>query len=263
MSTATINNQKIAYESKGSGRPVLLVHGFPLNREMWRAQIDALATSHQVIAPDLRGFGESDPPSGDVPMADHADDLAALLDYLQIDQPVAIAGFSMGGYVTFEFWRRHKDRVGSMMLVDTRADADSPEKAAGRRESADRIATEGPNFIYDGMIPNLVSNQTFNGHPELVKAIHGIMVTSSPAGVVAALKAMADRPDSRPLLGEINVPTAVIVGSEDAISPPAEMEQIANSLQSAEFCTIPDAGHMTTMENPAAVLAAMQKHLSA
>ena len=146
MSTATINNQKIAYESKGSGRPVLLVHGFPLNREMWRAQIDALATSHQVIAPDLRGFGESDPPSGDVPMADHADDLAALLDYLQIDQPVAIAGFSMGGYVTFEFWRRHKDRVGSMMLVDTRADADESKPGATNRMALGMYYYDGPDL---------------------------------------------------------------------------------------------------------------------
>lgn len=263
MPKATINNQNIAYESKGSGKPVLLVHGFPLNRQMWREQLDTLATSHQVIAPDLRGFGESDPPVGDVSMADHADDLAALLDHLAIDQPVAIAGFSMGGYIVFEFWRRQKNRVGSMMLVDTRAGADSAEKAAGRRESAERVATEGPNFIFDGMIPSLVSDQTFNGQPDLVKAIHTMMAKSSPAGVVAALHAMANRSDSCDLLREINVPVTVIVGAEDAISPPAEMEDIAKSLQNAEYCVIPDAGHMTTMENAAAVSAAMQKHLSA
>ncbi len=253
----------MVYEVIGTGKPVLLVHGFPLNRQMWRVQIDALAQSHKVIAPDLRGFGESDPPSGDVSMATYADDLAALLDHLAIDQPVTIAGFSMGGYVAFEFWRRHKNRVGNMMLIDTRADPDPSEKAAGRKEAAQRVLKEGPNFLYDGMMPNLVSDRTFNGQPDLVKSLRAIMATSSPAGVVAALHAMANRPDSQSLLAEISVPTVVIVGAEDAISPPSVMEQIAKSLQTAEFCVIENAGHMTTMENPDAVTTAMKKHLSA
>jgi pimeloyl-ACP methyl ester carboxylesterase len=263
MPTALINNKNIAFEVVGEGEPVLLVHGFPLNRHMWRSQIDALSKSHRLIAPDLCGFGESGPPTSAVTMQTYADDLAGLLDFLEVDQPVTIAGFSMGGYVTFEFWRRHRNRVGGMMLIDTLADPDSTEKAAGRREAAQRVSAEGPNFLYDGMIPNLVADQTFNGHPELVKTIHGMMATSSSAGVIAALHAMADRSDSRELLREIDVPTTVIVGAEDAISPPAGMEQIAQSLQSAEFCVIPDAGHMTTMENASAVSTAMQKHLSA
>ncbi len=263
MSTLTIDNQKLAYEVTGSGKPVLLVHGFPLNREMWRDQIDALANSHMVIAPDLRGFGESDPPVGDVSMKVYANDLAALLDHLSIDQPVAIVGFSMGGYVTFEFWRRHKERVASMMLIDTRADPDSSEKAVSRRDAADRVEKEGINFLIDGMMPNLVADQTFKGQPDVVKALRTMMAKSSTAGVIGALHAMANRPDSRDTLADIDVPTAVIVGTEDAISPPADMEQIAQSLKTATFTVIADAGHMTTMENSAALTEAMKKHLSA
>ncbi|GJM25545.1 MAG: alpha/beta hydrolase [Phycisphaerae bacterium] len=263
MKMASINNRNVAYEVTGDGDPVVLAHGFPLNRQMWQSQIDTLATSHMVIAPDLCGFGESDEPSSAISMQNHADDLAGLLDHLAIDQPVTIAGFSMGGYVAFEFWRRHRKRIGGMMLIDTRADPDSDEKAAGRREAAERVLAEGADFLIDGMIPNLVSPQTLENNAALVKALKEMMATSSPSGVAAALNAMADRADSRDLLGEIDVPVAVIVGAEDAISPPADMEKIAQSLQSAEFCVIPNAGHMTTMENPNAVTSAMQKHLSA
>lgn len=262
MATANIHNNTIAYESQGTGSPVLLIHGFPLNRQMWQAQADALAKSHRVITADLRGFGESPMGTGEVSMQRYAGDLVALLDHLKIDEPVSVAGFSMGGYVTFPFWKHHANRVRSILLVDTRAKADSSEQAVGRRETAEKVQSEGSGFLIEAMMPKLVASDTLQNRPRLVAELRAMMESSSIAGIAEALHAMANRADSQNMLTQIDVPVLIIVGEADAIAPPNEAEEIAKALPHGEYCLVPNAGHMAPMENPDAVSAAMQEHLS-
>ncbi|HEX6983736.1 MAG TPA: alpha/beta hydrolase, partial [Planctomycetaceae bacterium] len=139
----TVRGQPFSVDLAGQGEPILFVHGFPLNRRMWQAQTTAFAGTHRVIAPDLRGFGENAAPLPSVTMEDYADDLAALLDALDVRDPVTLCGLSMGGYVAFAFVRRHRSRLGRLILCDTKAAADPPEKKADRERTADEVLRQG------------------------------------------------------------------------------------------------------------------------
>jgi pimeloyl-ACP methyl ester carboxylesterase len=238
---------------RGLGAPVLLVHGFPLDHRMWSDQIDVLSTRHRVIAPDLRGFGESYGAAGVTTMERFADDLRLVLDQLRVDEPVAFCGLSMGGYIALEFWRRHGVRVRSLALCDTRAIADSPDAARNRRLLADRILATGTDTLADEMLPKLVAPSTLANQPQTVARIREMIAKAEAPGVAAALRGMAERRDSTSTLAEINVPTMCLVGEYDAISPPDEMRDIAANISDAQFIVVPEAGHMTTMENPGAV----------
>jgi 3-oxoadipate enol-lactonase len=276
---------------RGHGRPLLFVHGFPLDHTMWAEQIDAISSQCRVIAPDLRGFGQSrkgdrsnlcEAPSGPcrqigpVPfsaagetpalrftMGQFADDLAALLDALNIGERVVYCGLSMGGYIAFQFWRKYAERLRGLVLCDTRAAADSPEAAAGRHVMADRVLAEGPAPLVEAMLPRLFGETTQRERPELVEGLRRLMMANSPNGIAAAARGMAERPDMTASLGEIRCPTLVIVGQDDAISPPAEMRGIAHAIPGAKLVEIPAAGHLSPMENPAAVTAAILKFLAA
>jgi 3-oxoadipate enol-lactonase len=238
---------------RGLGSPVLLVHGFPLDHRMWASQIDALATRHRVIAVDLRGFGETYGAAGTTTMDRFADDLRLVLDQLRVDEPVAFCGLSMGGYVAFEFWRRHSVRVRSLVLLDTRAVADTEDAARNRRLQADRILATGTDDLADQMLPKLLAPASLMGQPQTVGRIREMIQKAQPAGVAAALRGMAERPDSTGILSTIHVPTLCVVGEHDAISPAEEMRGMAAQIPNAEFALIPDSGHMSTMENPGAV----------
>lgn len=245
--------RKLAFQTRGHGRPVLLVHGFPFHRAQWEAQVEALAKHALVITADLRGFGESAFESGFDPgvstMEQHADDLAALLDEAGIQEPVTFVGFSMGGYVAFPFFNRHRRRLAALALCDTRAIADTPDGAAGRATMAAKVLAEGPKPLVDGMLPKLLAPQTLAGRPEVVERVRALM--QAPRGAIAAaLRGMAQRPDSTPLLARIDVPTLVVVGEHDAIASPAEMRGIANAIRGSQFVQITGAGHMTTHETP-------------
>lgn len=238
---------------RGLGSPVLLVHGFPLDHRMWAEQIDLLATRYRVIAPDLRGFGGSYGAAGTTTMARFADDLRLVLDQIGVDEPVAFCGLSMGGYVAFEFWRRHAVRVRSLVLLDTRAAADPPEAARNRRALADRILASGTEGLAEEMLPRLLAPQSRENQPRTVERICDMIAKAEPPGVAAALRGMAERADSTDLLGEITVPTLCIVGRHDAISPPDEMRGMAAKLPSGKCVVVEGSGHMTPMENPGAV----------
>jgi pimeloyl-ACP methyl ester carboxylesterase len=257
MKTASLVATTISYVERGAGAPVLLVHGFPLDHTMWAAQIEALAATARVIAPDLRGFGQTPLGSIDlsrgVTMERYADDLIELLDVLAIREPVVLCGFSMGGYVAWQFLRKYPARVRALVQCDTRAAADSDEGRAGRIKMAEKVAEWGSARVAEMMGPKLFAAATFQKLPEVVRAVRSVVERTSPAGIAAAQRGMAARPDMTSLLPTIKVPTLVIVGEQDAISPPAEMKAIAAAIPGAEFVVIPDAGHMTTMENPAAV----------
>jgi pimeloyl-ACP methyl ester carboxylesterase len=282
-----IDDIELVHEDRGMGVPLLLVHGFPLDHSMWAAQIEALAPVCRVIVPDLRGFGRSGRAPGVSPgmasprFADHpradargsplqvsvsmeqlADDLAALLDALGIAEPIVLCGLSMGGYVAFQFCRKYAARLRGLVLCDTRAAADTPEVAAGRLVMADRVLREGPAPLVETMIPRLFSTETAQQRPEVVAALRNVMMSNDPRGIAAAARGMAERPDSTPMLGEIRCPTLVLVGQHDALSTPAEMRTIAAAIPRSQFVEIAAAGHMSPLENPEAVTAALKDFLA-
>jgi pimeloyl-ACP methyl ester carboxylesterase len=273
MKTIVANGVSWGVVDRGVGSPIVLVHGFPLDHRMWEAQIDALSATHRVIAPDLRGFGasggvsDSNGTSSDdsvtVTMAHMADDLAAMLDALGVRDPVAVCGLSMGGYVAWEFWRRHGRRVGRLIQCDTRAAADGREAARARLLAAERVVQEGMTPLAEQMMPRLLPADAARRCPGVVESVRRMIDESRPAAVAAALRGMAVRTDFTPLLAEIDVPTLFLVGELDAISPVEEMRSMAAAVPGARLVVVRSAGHISPMEDPAAVSAAILEFLRA
>jgi 3-oxoadipate enol-lactonase len=247
----------------GRGPTLLLVHGFPLDHTMWAGQINELADTHRVLAPDLRGFGASTVTAGTVTMEQMADDLACLLDALDIRDPVTFCGLSMGGYIAWQFVRRHRAKVARLILCDTRAQADTDQAAAARRETAERVLVDGPGFLADAMIDKLFAPSTHVDHPERIQATRNTIGNTDPHGIAAAARGMAQRPDVTGMLPDIDVPALVLCGQHDAISTVAEMRQIAAAIPTARFVEIPAAGHMAPLENPHKVNQAIRSFLDA
>jgi pimeloyl-ACP methyl ester carboxylesterase len=258
MNTATVNGITMAYYDEGEGQPLLLVHAFPLSGAMWLRQLSALASGRRVIAPDLRGFGATASGSGARGLDQFADDLAGLLDQLAVDK-ATVAGLSMGGYISFALWRRHRARIGGLILADTRAGADTEEGKQGREQSARLAETQGAGAIADQMLPKLLSS---NAATPVRDEVRRLIEANHPAGIAAALRAMAARPDSAPLLAEIDVPTLVIVGGEDGLTPPAEAKALHTGISGSRLVEIPGAGHLSNMENPEAFNAAVEEFLA-
>ncbi|HUE71583.1 MAG TPA: alpha/beta fold hydrolase [Pirellulaceae bacterium] len=253
MARITFADISLNVTERGAGVPLLLVHGFPLDHTMWSAQIDALSRQNRVIAPDLRGFGNSDVTPGTVTMAQYADDLAQLLDAMQVREPVVFCGLSMGGYVGWQFWDRHRQRLAKLILCDTRAVADTAEGAAARLQTAEKVLAEGPQVVAESMLPKLFAPESIEQQKPFVEATRSVMLKTHPDGMAAALRGMAERPDFTPRLPQIDVPTLVLGGQHDPISTPQEMEQIAAAIPGATFVQIAGAGHMSPLEQPSAV----------
>jgi pimeloyl-ACP methyl ester carboxylesterase len=257
MQSVALTTTDMAYVDRGRGAPVLLVHGFPLDHSMWAPQLDALAASHRVIAPDLRGFGRSplgpvDPAIG-ITMEGYADDLAELLDVLTVREPIVLVGFSMGGYIAWQFVRKHGVRLRALALCDTRAAADNEEGRAQRIKMAEDVAEWGSARVAEIMGPKLFAPRTLQSRPEIVASVRRVVESTSPATIAAAQRGMAARPDMTHFLPQIRLPALVVVGEVDAISTREEMSRIAAGIPAAELVVIPAAGHMTTLEAPAAV----------
>jgi pimeloyl-ACP methyl ester carboxylesterase len=259
-----VARMKLTWVEKGRGEPLVLVHGFPLDHTMWRGQLAALSPQRRVIAVDLCGFGQSAlPPDHDgsaYAMAEHADDLAELLDALSLPQPIDLAGLSMGGYVALEFQRRHGSRLRRLILCDTRSEADSPEAAANRLAVAETVLREGVDEMARSMIGKLFGGATLREQEELVQQTLEVMLRTDPRSVAAAQRGMATRSDAGPWLAQITCPCLVICGAEDAITPAAGMRELARRLH-AEYCEVPGAGHMAPLEAPAVVNAAIEAFL--
>jgi 3-oxoadipate enol-lactonase len=265
MAMALVKAQEVQFNmvNRGRGVPLVLVHGYPLDHSMWQGQIDGLSDICRVIAPDLRGFGASDVTPGTVTMEQMADDVAGVLDAMHIEEPIVFCGLSMGGYVAWQFALRHRQRLAKLILCDTRAVADSPEAAAGRLKTAERVLAEGAGVAAEALLPKLFAPATYNEQPQIVESTRQVILRTKPAGIAAALRGMAQRPDVTSRLSEINVPALVICGEHDGISPPAEMRQIAERLPNARFLEIAGAGHMAPLERPDVVNAAIRDFLTA
>ena len=236
----------LAVEVRGDGVPVLFVHGFPFDRTMWRHQLAAL-TRWKRIAPDLRGAGASTAAAPDgYSIARYADDLVAILDALGVREAV-VCGLSLGGYVVFELVRRHADRVKAVLLVDTKPDADAPDAKRERDKLAALVERECPEPLVSRLLPTLLGRHT---QPEVAEQVREMARRWSVPGLVGALRALRDRPDSTATLRQIRVPALVLVGSEDQIAPPAGAQEMAALIPNAQFQVVPAAGHLAPLEQP-------------
>jgi 3-oxoadipate enol-lactonase len=255
MGELTIDGRRLAYEETGGMAPLLLVHGFPLDHSSWAPQLEVFGRTRRVLAPDLAGFGDSE--GGHDSLEAHADDLARLLDHLGVPR-VVLAGLSMGGYIALAMWRRHPERIAGLVLADTRSAADSPEARSRRAALAEKVLAEGVTPLLGTVRGGLLSAAA---PQRVVDAVTATISRQRPAGVAAALAAMAARPDSGPALTTINVPTLVIVGTEDTITPPADSEALAAAIGGGTLARVPRAGHLSNLEEPGAFNAALRAFL--
>lgn len=262
MPQVTVKGTNFLVRDEGTGIPILFAHGFPLNHSMWRHQLDELSKNYRVIAPDLRGFGDSDVTDGAVTMEQFADDLAGILDAVGVTEPVVFCGLSMGGYVAWQFQQRHADRLRALILCDTRAIADNPEGAENRRRLANMVVENGSAAVAAAMLPNLFSPVTSERQQAAIAEMREAIVNTSPQGIAAASLGMAERPDVTEALSSIDVPSLLIVGEDDQISTVDEMRGIADAIPGSRFVQIPDAGHMSPLENPEPVNAAIREFLA-
>lgn len=244
-----MNEAILKYDDVGAGLPLLLIHGFPHDRRLWRAQVAGLQGTARVIAPDLRGFGASDDPIRAMTMDDHADDLHALLEELGI-QKVVVAGLSMGGYIALAFLARYPAVVKGLILCNTRAGADGAEAREGREATARKVMEGGMPELAQVMLPKMLSQERLSTQPGLCSTIKSMMAEQRPAGAVAALRGMAARPDRTDMLTTIGVPTLVITGSEDTLIVPGESEAMAKKIPGSELVIIPGVAHLSNVEAP-------------
>jgi pimeloyl-ACP methyl ester carboxylesterase len=248
---ARIAGTAMDYDTRGSGPAVLFLHAFPLDRTMWDAQVRAVEGSHQAVSFDARGFGGTPPGDGLLTMERIADDASALLDHLGIGR-ATVCGLSMGGYAAFAFVRRHPDRVRALVLADTRTGPDSVEQRQSRAAQADRVRREGPAGIVDGYLQKAVGETTRKERPEVVARVREMVLSAPAQGVADALAGMAARADSGATLREIGVPTLIVCGAEDAATPVADAEAIHRGVPGSRLAVIPRAGHLSSLEDPAA-----------
>lgn len=259
---AVIDGATLSWREVGEGADVLvLIHGFPFNSAIWRPQLDAPPAGWRVIAPDLRGFGGSGPVSERLTMDGFAKDVAALIRHLGVRSAV-IGGLSMGGYVAFGMIRCAPKLVRAMILSDTRAAADSAEGRQGRLKNAKHVQANGTAALIDAMVPRLLHADTREKLPHVEQELRAVMNASPARSVVAALLGMAERPDSSPDLRSISVPTQVIVGENDEITPPGDARLLARAIPGARIEVIPKAAHLPNLEQPAAFNRILQSFLA-
>jgi len=253
----------IAAGEAGTGRAVLLLHAFPLAGEMWSPQVRALAEKFRVVVPDLFGFGATPlPAGGSWSMDDAAAALAELIDDLKL-APVAVVGLSMGGYMALALARLRPEKLRGLVLADTRAEADTAEAKAGRDRAIAAVEARGSSAQVEAMLPKVLGKTTHAERPEVVAQFRNLGHSQTAEGVIAGLKALRERPDSVSALSAISVPTLVIVGAEDELTPPAAARTLADGIRNAKLATVPAAGHLSNLENPDAFNAALLDFLNA
>lgn len=265
MHLVSVRDTTLAVHTRGSGIPLLLLHGFPLDHAMWAGQ-EPLAESLRLIVPDQRGFGRSHG-AGPESIAQLADDALALLDALHVTEPAVICGLSMGGYVAQQLAARHPDRVRGLILVDTKLEADTPEARAGRHDLAERVERVGQEILADAMVPNLLAkSDAARKSPrrgEIEAGLRQTIMATPITTIVAALSALGRRPDMVEPMRGVTVPALLVVGAEDTITPPECLERAERIFPQPRLLIVPHCGHMTPLEDPAtfnaAVLAFLQE----
>jgi pimeloyl-ACP methyl ester carboxylesterase len=249
MQRVRSNDAEIAFEVLGSGPSVVLLHPFPAHHELWKPASQPLLGRYQLVLPDLRGHGESEVGEGPALMVKHAADVARVLDAAGIEKAV-LAGVSIGGYVLFEFWRRYRERVSGLALVDTKAQADNAEGRESRLRSAADVMERGTEPFIDAMLPRLVGASTRRARPDLVESARTMMLRMSPEDIAQVQRGMAERPDSVATLKTIDVPVLIAVGDEDELSPVADAELMRQNISRSQLKVVPGAGHYAVWEKP-------------
>ena len=259
MPTRTVNGKTLHYEESGSGTPLVLLHGFPLDARVWEKQRSALADSFRVITPDLRGFGKS--ASADAfSLAELADDVHALLADLGA-LPAVVGGLSMGGYVTLEYAKKHPADLKGLLLIDTKAEADTAEGKEGRNKMIELVRSKGSPAVAEAMMPKLIAPDA-TSRPALVRELRSIMEACPSLTIEHALAAMRDRNDHAANLPSIAVPSLILVGEADAITPPKAAAAMKDGIPKSQMVTIKGSGHMTPMEQPEQVNRAIRDFAS-
>ncbi len=250
---AVINNIAIAFEDRGdhSRTPIVLIHGFPFSRAMWQPQVDVLSAKHRVVAYDVRGHGESEVGDGQYMLEFFVDDFIALLDYLCVEK-AAVVGLSMGGYIALRAIERNPERFHALVLCDTRSEVDSNEAKLKRAASVRTIKTKGLRKFAEEFVKNVFTPETFQANPDVVDFAIGIIERNSPIGICGALLALASRTDTTASLPNIGVPTLILVGEHDVLAPPTVAQAMKERIANADLHIVPDAAHMSNLENPEA-----------
>ncbi len=259
---ANVNGFSMAYTSAGQGTPLVFIHGYPLSRQIWTAQASGLADTARVLAPDLRGHGDSQSVPGPYSVDLLAADIKAFLETAGVHEKIVLCGLSMGGYVAFAFIRNYPHLVKGLILTATRAAADSAQAKAGREQTAVLARQDGVQAIVKGMLPKMFAPSTLESKPDLVNDLKEIMEHTSLEGVLGDLAAMQQRPDSTPDLSGIQVPTMVVHGAQDAIIPLEEARAMQQAIPNSTLQVIEDAGHLPNMENVTAYNQAVLQFLS-
>lgn len=258
MPTASVNGLALNYEDRGSGLPVLLLHGFPLSSGSFRPQLEVLSARHRIVAPDHRGFGRTPASSGPLTMEGIARDALGLLDFLKIDRAV-VGGVSMGGYAAMALLREDAGRVAGLLLIDTQPGADDEATRAGREETAKAVEARGMDVLLERMMPRLLAP---DARPEVRAEVTRLIREGSPAGAAAAARGMGLRADSKDVLARFAGPALVVVGEQDPITPPEKARAMAALISGAELVVIPGAGHLPNQEKPEEFHAAVEPFLS-
>ena len=249
MNRITSGDTEICYEVIGEGPPVVLLHPFHADHELWRPAAQALVAHYRVILPDLRGHGESGVGEGPATMAKHTLDVARVLDAEDVGR-APFVGVSIGGYVLFEFWRRLRGRVAALGLCNTKAQADTLEGRVGRLQAASNVMEHGVEPFFESMVPKLMGETTRKTRPDLVEGALRMMRKMSPEDVAMVQRGMAERPDSMPTLKTINVPTLILTGDEDTLTGVPEAELMRQNIPGSQIKVIAKAGHYSPWEQP-------------
>ncbi|WNG46716.1 alpha/beta fold hydrolase [Archangium minus] len=258
MPTITIEGVPLHYRDEGRGLPVLLFHAFPLNGDAYAKQVKALSGRYRFIIPDVRGFGQSGMGEGPTEMSRIAQDALALLDALKVESAV-VGGVSMGGYASMALLREDAGRVRGLVLVDTQATADDEAGRARRETSAQEALREGPEASVRALLPKLVAE---GPDSEVGREVAALIRTATPGGIAAAQRGMALRPDSKDILARYAGPALVVVGEKDPVTPLEKAKQIADLISGARLEVIPDAAHLTNLEQPEKFNAVLDSFLS-
>lgn len=248
---SAINDTMLDHTETGpaDGPPVVLIHGFPFSQEMWTPQIGVLSPRFRVIAYDVRGHGKSPPGDGQYTLEFFVDDLIGLLDHLKIDRAI-LCGLSMGGYIALRAVERDPGRVRALVLCDTRSEADSNEAKLKRAATIKMVRKHGTALFAEGFVKSIFAPETFTANPDAVAMIKRIIQDSPPAGICGTLLALASRTDTTAGLPRIAVPTLILVGDQDGLTPPTAAEAMREKIPNSKMYVLPQAAHMSNLENP-------------
>jgi 3-oxoadipate enol-lactonase len=250
MNRIRSGDAEIAYVGLGDGPPLVLLHPFPAHHELWLPAAQALTSRYRVILPDLRGHGESDAGEGAATMEKHAIDVGRVLDDAEVGRAV-FCGVSIGGYILFELWRRSRGRIESLILCDTRSQAETTESRATRLKSASEVLEYGTEKFVDGMVLKVFGKTTLASRPDLVDGARRMMLKMSPEDIAQVQRGMAERPDATPTLKTIDVPTLILVGEKDTLTTVADGESMRQHIPGSQLKVMPKAGHYAVWEQSA------------